>query len=255
MRIVPADDLVQQGGVQHGAGDRADLVQRGGHGDRAVAGHAAVGGLHADGAGDGAGLADRAAGVGAEGQRGFEGRDGGSGTAAGAAGDAVQVPGVVGGAEGGVLGGGAHREFVQVGLAQDRHLRGAQALDHGGVVGAVPAFEDLRAGRGGLADGDDQVLDGDRHTGEGVQLLGRGAAGGADRVHLGGDGERLVRVDVQEGVDLAVDGGDAVQVRLGDLDGGDFAGGQLAGERRGGGADQFVVLSHVLSPHPGLPGP
>ena len=78
-----------------------------------------------------------------------------------------------------------------------------------------------------------------------MELLGGGAAGGADRVHLGGDGERLVGVDVQEGVDLAVDGGDAVQVRLGDLDGGDLAGGQLLGERGGGEADQFVVLSHV----------
>ena len=93
--------------------------------------------------------------------------------------------------------------------------------------------------------GDDEVLDGDRHAGEGVQFFGSGTAGGADRVHLGGDGERLFGVDVQEGVDLAVDGGDAVQVRLGDLDGGDFAGGQLLGERGGGEADQFVVLSHV----------
>ena len=68
----------------------------------------------------------------------------------------------------------------------------------------------------------------------GVQLLGRGAAGGADGVHLGGDGERLLGVDVQEGVDAlpAVDGGDAVQVGLGDLDGGDLAGGQLLGELR-----------------------
>src|SRR5207342_3414294 len=104
-RIVPADHLVEQGRVQHGAGDRADLVQRGGHGDGTVAGDAAVGGLDADRAGDGAGLADGAAGVRAEGQRGFEGRDGGSGATAGAARDAVQVPGVVGGAERGVLGG------------------------------------------------------------------------------------------------------------------------------------------------------
>ena len=252
--IVPADHLVQQGRVQHGARDRADLVQRGGHGDGAVAGDAAVGGLDADRAGDGAGLADRSAGVGAEGQRGFERRDGGSGAAARAAGDAVQVPRVVGGAVRGVLGGGAHGELVQVGLAQDRHLGGAQALDDGGVVGAAPAFEDLRAGRGGLADRDDEVLDRDRHAREDVQLLGGGAARGADRVHFGGDGEGLVRVDVQEGVNLTVDGGDPVQVRLRDLDGGDFAGGQFFGERGGGEADQFVV-SHGLSPHPGLPGP
>ncbi len=252
---MPANHLVQQGRVEHGAGHRADLVQRGGHGDGTVAGNAAVGGLDADRAGDGAGLADGSAGVRAEGQRGFEGRDGGSGAAAGTARDAVQVPWVVRGPVGGVLGGGAHREFVEVRLAQDRHLGGAQALDDGGVVGAVPAFEDLRAGRGGLADRDDEVLDGDRDAREDVELFGGGTAGGADRIHFGGDGERLVGVDVEEGVDLAVDGGDAVQVGLGDLDGGDLAGGQLLGERGGGEADQFVVLSHGLSPHPGLPGP
>ena len=148
----------------------------------------------------------------------FEGGDGGRRAAAGAARDPVQVPGVAGGAVGRVLGGGPHGEFVQVGLAQDGHLRGAQPLDDGGVVGAVPAFEDLRAGRGGLADRDDEVLDGDGDAGEVVQLLGCGAAGGADGVHLGGDGERFLGVDVQEGVDAAfpaVDCGDAVQVAPG----------------------------------------
>ena len=69
VRVVAADDLVQQGRVQHRAGDGADLVQRGGHRDGAVAGDAAVGGLDAHGAGDGAGLADGPAGVRAEGQR------------------------------------------------------------------------------------------------------------------------------------------------------------------------------------------
>ena len=47
----------------------------------------------------------------------------------------------------------------------------------------MPALEDLRAGRGGLADGDDQVLDGDRHTGEGVQLFGRPGRGRLDEYH------------------------------------------------------------------------
>ena len=43
-------------------------------------------------------------------------------------------------------------------------------------------------------------------------------AGGAARVDGRGRGERAVGVDVQERVDGAVDGGDAVEVRLGDLD-------------------------------------
>ena len=52
----------------HGAG----LVEAAGQRDQAVAGDPAVGRLHADRAGDGAGLADRAAGVGADRQRRLE---------------------------------------------------------------------------------------------------------------------------------------------------------------------------------------
>ena len=98
--------------------------------------------------------------------------------------------------------------------------------------------------------GDEHVLDRDRHAGERAERLARRAPA----VDVGGDVERALAVDVQEGVDGAVDGGDAVEVRLRGLDGGDVAGGELAGERRGGEADQFVVLI-MLFPHPGSPGP
>ncbi|BAS13267.1 hypothetical protein AHiyo8_15700 [Arthrobacter sp. Hiyo8] len=121
----------------------------------------------------------------------------------------------------------------------------------------MPALEDLGAGRGGLADGDDEVLDGDGYAGELVQRFGFGTSGGAYRVHLGGYGERLFSVDVQECVDLPVNVGNPVQVRLGDLDGRDLARGQLGGQLSRGQADEFGVVqfSHSLSPHPGLPEP
>ncbi len=123
----------------------------------------------------------------------------------------------------------------------------------------MPALEDLGTGRGGLADGDDEVLDGDGYAGELVQRFGFGTAGGADRVHLGGDGERLFGVDVQECMDAfaRLNVGNPVQVRLGDLDGRDLARGQLGGQLCCGQADEFGVVqfSHSLSPHPGLPEP
>ena len=103
-RVVPADDLVQHRGVQHRPGDRADLVERVGQRDQPVAGHPAVGRLHPDRAGHGSRLADRAAGVGAEGERRLERGHGGGGAAAGAARDPVEVPGVVRGAVRRVLG-------------------------------------------------------------------------------------------------------------------------------------------------------
>ena len=59
---------------RHGARERADLVERRGEGDQAVARHAAVGRLQADDAAERRRLADRAAGVGAERHRRHAGR-------------------------------------------------------------------------------------------------------------------------------------------------------------------------------------
>ena len=74
-RVVAADHLVQQRRVEDGPGHRAGLVEGVGERDQAVARHPAVRRLHADRAGDGAGLADRPAGVGAERERRLERRD------------------------------------------------------------------------------------------------------------------------------------------------------------------------------------
>ena len=138
------------------------LVEGVGQRDEPVARHPAVRRLHPDRAGDGARLADRAAGVGADGQRRLVRRHGRGRAAAGAAGDAVEVPRVARRPVGRVLGGGAHRELVHVGLAQDRQARRAEARDDGGVVRRDPALEDPRAARRGQALGGHHVLDRDR---------------------------------------------------------------------------------------------
>ncbi|VXB84111.1 hypothetical protein NOCARDAX2BIS_380010 [Nocardioides sp. AX2bis] len=240
--VVAADDLVQHRGVLDGAGHRTDLVQGVGQRDQPVAADRAVRRLHPDGAGHGAGLADRAAGVGAEGQRGLEGRHGGGRPAAGAAGDPVEVPRVVGGAVGGVLGGGAHRELVHVGLAQDRQARGAQPGHHGRVVRRAPALQDPRAAGGGQALRGQHVLDRDGHA---VQGRGR-LPGGAPVVGGGGLGERALGVDVEVGAHAAVDRGGAVERGLRQRDRGGLAGGQGGGER--GGAAAGGVGAHCSSP-------
>ena len=88
-----------------------------------------------------------------------------------------------------------------------------------------------------------------------MQCLRLGAAGGADRVDLGGDGQRFFGVHVQEGVDAAlpaVNLGDAVQVRLDGCDGGDFAGAQLGGQLGGGKMDD---LRSWITLHPKWPAP
>ena len=238
---MPADDVVQQCGVEDGAGDRADLVQRGRQGDRAVAAHPAVGRLDPDGARDGTGLADRATGVGAERERRFEGGDRGGGTATGPAGDPAEVPRVVRRAVRRELGRRAHRELVHVRLAERHHAGAPELEDRGGVVRRHPALEDLRPGGRGHVDRAEDVLDGDRHPGERAEVV----PGGAARVDRLRDAERVL-VDVQERVHVGVDGGDAVEVGLGGLDARHVARHQGIGER--GGAQAGDVVGHCSSP-------
>lgn len=103
----PGDDGKHEGGVFHGAGQRAHLIERGTVGDDAVAGYAPVGGFEAHAAAQGCGLADGAAGVRAEGGVALVRGDAGGRAAAGASGDAFWIAGVAGRAEGGVFRGGA----------------------------------------------------------------------------------------------------------------------------------------------------
>ena len=102
--VGPGDHVVEQRGVGHGGGERPDLVERRGEGDQPVAGHPPVGGLHADDAAQRGGLADRAAGVGAQRQGGEAGRHRGGAAARGAARDPAGVVGVAGRPERRVLG-------------------------------------------------------------------------------------------------------------------------------------------------------
>ncbi len=192
-RIVPADHLVQQGRVEHGAGHGTGLVEGVGERDEPVARHAAVRRLHPDRARHRTRLPDGAAGVGADGERRLVRRHGRGRAAAGPAGDPVEVPRVVRRSVCRVLGGGAHRELVHVGLAQDRQARLAEARDDRGVVRRYPAFEDPRAARRRQALGGHHVLDRDRHAVEWRPRL------PACPARVGGCGllERTLGVDVR----------------------------------------------------------
>src|SRR5690606_28161151 len=99
---------------------------------------------------------------------------------------------------------------------------------------------DLRPRRGGHVDRGEDVLVRDRHAGERPEPLTSGDA----LVHGAGLRERGLRVDVEERVDLAVDLGDAVEVGLDDLNGGDLAGCDKAAEFGGRLLDQ----AHASSP-------
>ena len=239
--VVAADQFSQGGRVGDRAGDGADLVQGRGHGHQAVTRHRAVGGLRADRAGHERGLADRAARVGTEGQGHHVGRNSRGRATAGTAGDTLGVPRVLGRAERGVLGGRPHGELVHVGLADDGQ---AGFLDLGGdgrVVGRLPVAQDLRRAGGAQAARHHVVLDGDGHARQTVQGLPRCAA----RVHVGRGRQRALTVDGNEGVDAILNGVDAVQARLGQLNGGDLADGQHVRQLEGALLQQLV---HQSSP-------
>ena len=79
-RVVAGEDGEKKSGILDRAGERADLIERRGEGDEAVAGDAAVGGFESDTTAEGGGLADGAACVGAESGEGDPSCDGGSRT-------------------------------------------------------------------------------------------------------------------------------------------------------------------------------
>ena len=166
-RVVVADHVAQQ---QRGVGDvarqRAGLVQRRGEGDHPVAADGAVRRLQADDPAQRGGLADRAAGVGAQRPRRRAGRDGGGAAAARAARHARAVPRVEHRPEGGVLVRRAHRELVLVGLAEQRRAGGGEPRDDRRRVRRAVALEDLRAGLARHALGAEEVLDGERDAGQ-----------------------------------------------------------------------------------------
>ena len=239
--VVAADQLGEYGRVGDRAGDGADLVQGRGHGHQAVTRHRAVGGLRADRAGHERGLADRAARIGTEREGHHVGCNSRCRATAGAAGDTLGVPRILRRTERGVLGGRTHGELVHVGLADDGQ---AGFLDLGGdgrIVGRLPVAQDLRGAGGAQAARHHVVLHGDRHTRQAVQGLPRRAA----RVHVGRGGQGALTVDGDEGVDAVIDGIDAVQARLSQLDGGDLAGGQHIRQLEGALLQQLV---HQSSP-------
>ena len=120
----PAMTSSRRRGVGDGGGERTDLVERAREGDEPVTRHEAVGRLDPDHPAERRRLTDRTAGVRAERERHETRRDRGGAPPGGTTGHPVQVPRVVGRPEGGVLRRRAHRELVEVRLADDDRAGG-----------------------------------------------------------------------------------------------------------------------------------
>ena len=220
------DHLLQQRGIAHGERHRTDLLEGTREGDHAETRDGAVGGHQTDQAAEGRGLADRPAGVGAERPRSTTRGDHGGGTARRAAGHAREIPRVARRAVRRVLGRRAHRELVEVGLAETDEPGLVAARHDVSVLDRHEAFQDLGARGGGYVLRGQQVLVRDRHAAEGIA---------AARILCPGRSERALGIDVQVRVDIAVDRGDPIEVGLGQLLGGalprpQHAHGALGGE-------------------------
>ena len=209
-RVVPGERRVQQRGVEHGPADGTGLVEAGGERDHPEPGHLPVGRLHPDEPAHGRRLADRAAGVGADGQRRLERGHRGRAAAGRSTGHAGQPPRVARRLVRRALGRRAHRELVHVGLAEDDEPGLAQLAGDRRVVRRAPALEDAGARGGRDAAGGEDVLQPERDAGEPPELL----AVRAPLVDRAGGAQRALHVDVQEGADGLVGGDDPVQVGL-----------------------------------------
>ncbi len=236
--VVPGDRLQHDGAVLDVAGHRTDLIEGGGEGDDAVAADPAIGRLEADDAAVRGRLADRAAGIGSQRGRGLAGGDAGGAGAGGSAGHGVEVPGVLHRPVGAVFVGAAHGELVHVQLADDHRAALLQPGHGGAVVGRHEALKDLRGAGGTDPLGAEDVLK--RHGNAGQQV---GLAGGAFLIRGLGGGQGLLFAYGDEGVDLLVGGGNALEAGLGQLDRGDLAGSQFLLHVMDGQFRQFHIVS------------
>ena len=262
--LVAAGDRVEQRrGVARIAPERPDLVQGAGEGHDPVPAHAPVGRLHPHDPAHRGRLADRPAGVGADRQGRLVRGHGRRRATGGPARDAVQVPRVGRRPERGVLRGGAHRELVHVGLAQDHGPGVPQALGDVGVERRAVPLQDPGAGRALAALDRHEVLERHRDAEQRVERVhgavtlapGVGQAGGGQaRVGGVGLGQRPLVVDRQPRVEPMVRRAGAGEVRGRDLPRGDLAGpeegGQLVRQQRG-----QVRRHRPLTRRPGSPGP
>ena len=137
----------------------------------------------------------------------------------------------------------AHREFVEIELAEHHRAVAPEIGSDGRLIGRHEAFEDMAARRGLHALGAIEILDAERNAFERP-----GLAPGDPRVGLAGHGERLLRRLDDKGIECSrlFDGAD---MSLREFDGGTFLlakGAARFGERQFGKAGHLPAHSTTL---------
>src|SRR5215210_2129749 len=214
MRVVAGERGQEEGVVVHSAGDGAEVVEGLRKGEDAVLADPAEGRFHAHGAAEGRGYADGAGGIGTECRVAEPRRYRYGGAAAGAAGYSARVEGVPRRPEPGPVSCRAVGELVRVRLAEEDRPALLEPADDRGIRGRNVVFKEGGAHRGTHALGADQVLDADRHAVERASVLSGQDLLLRPRRLL----QRILRQHGDEGVELPVDGFDALEERTHDLD-------------------------------------
>ena len=216
-RVVAGNGLEGQGTVLDRARDRASDVHRPAGPQHAIATHQAPGGPDADQAAVIGRITNRTPGVFAERGGAEKGGGRGPGAAAGGARVTAQIPRIVRCAVG-MVHAIPRRKLTHVELAQQDGAGGAQPGDHRGVLVGDKIAEDRRAASGEQALGPELVLDRIRHT---VQ---RPAIRPTCQVLLRGTGrlQRVLTADGDIAVQGAIDGVNALEIRLGGFNGGNI---------------------------------
>ena len=238
-RILPRDHFEDEREVGQRTREGADVIELARQRQHAGARDEAMARLDREHAAEGGGPDDRSVGLGAERERHHVGGDRRRRSRRGAAGRARVVVRVARRAGMVIRELGGHR------LADDDRAGRAQLGDHGGVVPRPAAAADRRAEFGRVIRGIDDVLDRDRDA---VQRPDRVALRAAlvERARLR---ERVLAVEMDERLDLAVEGFDAVETGADIILGrngaaGDFRCGLGRGQRR------QPIVGHGSAPAP-----
>ena len=215
---------------------RAALIERRSEGDHAVTRDDAIRRLQPGDVAQRRRLANRAAGVRAGSRRSEHRGHSGSRTTRRAAWNARGVPWVAHFAEVRRLVRRTHGEFVHVRFAENHGAGSVELGNDGSVVGTDEVRQHARSACRQPALAAEDVLLGDRDTGQRADIT-----GGNLRVGSAGLGQALVGIDGNEGVDVRVIRLDAVEEQLRQFD----AGNLFAGERLGELGE--VALDHSIT--------
>jgi len=193
--------------------ERTNLVQGAGKSDQSVATDAPIGGLETDDATERSRLTDGTTGIGTDGSQALASRHSRCTATGATSGHMVGVPWVRRGAEGGCLRGSTHGELIEIRLPEQNRSGLPEAIGHRGLVGRDKLLEHPTGTCGANAARAEVVLDRQRDSGQGRQVL----TGCTNLVNAIGIGSGPLRGDFEKGMNRRFNRFNPGQVMIGEF--------------------------------------